>query len=245
MSVPASNATNYFFLEFQWLCKFIYRCDNIVRFRSFWVQAFPVWMTSLKLTGAKPVTSCDLTSVGWEAFQRLSRFKMRFCNSFNFCLIRRRGYCCFLWQVRDLCVTLGITVAFDDFGGSEITGSTLAHLTHSTPPKFRFQSSCNIAFVLMFTSWVTTVHFRFRFTTSDFRSEKVAQDSLIRSPASIGTSNLPGLGLKINEDVLGEPCFVVQWNGMPCCRMYLITQEDQLCLRMMLPAFVLFRATIN
>ena len=44
-------------------------------------------------------------------------------------------------QVRDLCVSLGLPMNVEDSWGGEITTAAIAHLAHSTPPEFQFQSS--------------------------------------------------------------------------------------------------------
>ena len=44
-------------------------------------------------------------------------------------------------QVRDLCVSLGLPMNVEDSWGGEITTAAIAHLAHSTPPAFQFQSS--------------------------------------------------------------------------------------------------------
>lgn len=44
-------------------------------------------------------------------------------------------------QIRDLCVSLGLPMNIEDSWGGEITTAAIAHLAHSTPPAFQFQSS--------------------------------------------------------------------------------------------------------
>jgi len=44
-------------------------------------------------------------------------------------------------QARDLCVSLGLPMNVEDSWGGEITTAAIAHLAHSTPPAFQFQSS--------------------------------------------------------------------------------------------------------
>ena len=44
-------------------------------------------------------------------------------------------------QFRDLCVSLGITMTIEDSWGGDIATAAIAHLAHSTPPGFHFQSS--------------------------------------------------------------------------------------------------------
>ena len=44
-------------------------------------------------------------------------------------------------QARDLCVSLGLPMNVEDSWGGEIATAAIAHLAHSTPPAFQFQSS--------------------------------------------------------------------------------------------------------
>ena len=44
-------------------------------------------------------------------------------------------------QVRDLCVSLGIGMTIEDTWGGDFTTAAIAHLAHSTPPKFLFTST--------------------------------------------------------------------------------------------------------
>ena len=44
-------------------------------------------------------------------------------------------------QIRDLCVSLGLPMNIEDSWGGEIVTAAIAHLAHSTPPAFQYQSS--------------------------------------------------------------------------------------------------------
>jgi L-alanine-DL-glutamate epimerase-like enolase superfamily enzyme len=44
-------------------------------------------------------------------------------------------------QIRDLCVSLGLPMNVEDSWGGEIATAAIAHLAHSTPTEFQFQSS--------------------------------------------------------------------------------------------------------
>tara|TARA_X000000368_G_scaffold106081_1_gene82242 strand:- start:192 stop:524 length:333 start_codon:yes stop_codon:yes gene_type:complete len=43
--------------------------------------------------------------------------------------------------LRDLCVSVGISMTIEDTWGSQIGDAAIAHLAHSTPTEFHFQSS--------------------------------------------------------------------------------------------------------
>jgi len=44
-------------------------------------------------------------------------------------------------QVRDLCVSLGIAMNIEDTWGGDVITSAIAHLAHSTPPRYLFAST--------------------------------------------------------------------------------------------------------
>jgi len=44
-------------------------------------------------------------------------------------------------QIRDLCVSLGIPMTIEDSWGGDIVTAAIAHLSHSTPERFRFTST--------------------------------------------------------------------------------------------------------
>ena len=88
-----------------------------------------------------------------------------------------------LKQTRDLCVDLGIAMTIEDSWGGEIATSAIAHLAHSTPKAFHFQSS---AF-------------------HEYTEVEIASGGPIIKDGFMKASDLPGLGVEPNYDVLGEP----------------------------------------
>ena len=94
-------------------------------------------------------------------------------------------------QFRDLCVTLGITMTIEDTWGGEIATAAIAHLAHSTPRGFHFQSS---AF-------------------HEYHSLKIAQGGPVIENGRMRASSAPGLGVTPDVAVLGEPVSVI--DGMP------------------------------
>ena len=91
-------------------------------------------------------------------------------------------------QVRDLCVTLGIAMTVEDTWGGDFTTAAIAHLAHSTPPRFLFTSTD-------FNSYVTV---------------STAANPLRRQHGRLAAPAEPGLGLKPRMEVLGEPVLVVE-----------------------------------
>ena len=83
-------------------------------------------------------------------------------------------------QVRDLCVSLGLPMNIEDSWGGEITTAAIAHLAHSTPTSFQFQSSA-------FHEYATT--------TIATGAPEVRGGTMIASDA-------PGLGVTPIEDAL-------------------------------------------
>ncbi len=86
-------------------------------------------------------------------------------------------------QFRDLCVTLGIHMTIEDSWGGEIATSAIAHLAHSTPKAFHFQSS---AF-------------------HEYTEVEIAKGGPTIQDGFMHSSDLPGLGVEPNYDVLGKP----------------------------------------
>ena len=91
-------------------------------------------------------------------------------------------------QVRDLCVSLGIAMTVEDTWGGDFTTAAIAHLAHSTPPRFLFTSTD-------FNSYVTV---------------STAVNPPRRLEGRLAAPTAPGLGLKPHTDVLGEPVLVVE-----------------------------------
>lgn len=91
-------------------------------------------------------------------------------------------------QVRDLCVSLGIAMTVEDTWGGDFTTAAIAHLAHSTPPRFLFTSTD-------FNSYLTV---------------STAVNPPCRLNGRLAAPTAPGLGLKPRMDVLGEPVLVVE-----------------------------------
>ncbi|MBV4477645.1 cis-3-hydroxy-L-proline dehydratase [Pseudomonas botevensis] len=90
-------------------------------------------------------------------------------------------------QFRDLCVSLGITMTIEDSWGGEIATSALAHLAHSTPEGFHFQSS---AF-------------------HEYHSLKIADGGPVINGGHMVASSAPGLGVTPDMSVLGKPVQII------------------------------------
>ena len=91
-------------------------------------------------------------------------------------------------QFRDLCVTLGITMTIEDTWGGEIATAAIAHLAHSTPEGFHFQSS---AF-------------------HEYHSLEIAAGGPTIEDGYMVASSAPGLGVAPDMAVLGKPVYVIQ-----------------------------------
>ncbi len=91
-------------------------------------------------------------------------------------------------QVRDLCVSLGIAMTVEDTWGGDFTTAAIAHLAHSTPPRFLFTSTD-------FNSYV---------------SVSTAQNPPLRERGRLAAPHGPGLGLRPRLEVLGEPVLVIE-----------------------------------
>jgi cis-L-3-hydroxyproline dehydratase len=90
-------------------------------------------------------------------------------------------------QVRDLCVAMGMAMTIEDSGGGDIVTAAIAHLAHSTPEPFRFNSSdCN--------SYVAL---------------EIADGAPRRRDGQIAASTAPGLGIAPRLELLGAPLLTV------------------------------------
>lgn len=90
-------------------------------------------------------------------------------------------------QARDLCVSLGIAMTIEDAWGGDIVTAAIAHLAHSTPP-------------------------RFLFTTTDFNSYvtvSTAEGAPQRKDGRMAAPDRAGLGVEPRMEVLGEPLLVI------------------------------------
>jgi len=90
-------------------------------------------------------------------------------------------------QLRDLAVDAGLAVTVEDTGGSDIDTAAMAHLSLSTPVHAR-------AHTVDFNAWVTL---------SNADGMPPVLDGAISAPT------LPGLGVKIREESLGEAIFTL------------------------------------
>ncbi len=88
-------------------------------------------------------------------------------------------------QFRDLCMALGIVMTIEDSWGSDITTAAIAHLAHSVPSDFHFQSSA-------FHEYTNTV---------------IANGGPVIENGFMKISNRPGLGVEPDLNVLGNPVF--------------------------------------
>ena len=91
-------------------------------------------------------------------------------------------------QFRDLCLNFGITMTVEDSWGGEIATAAIAHLAHTLPKEFHFQSS---AF-------------------HEYTHVEIAQGAPVMENGYMTASNRPGLGVDPNLDVLGNPVYVVE-----------------------------------
>lgn len=90
-------------------------------------------------------------------------------------------------QVRDLCVSLGITMTIEDSWGGEIATSAIAHLAQSTPQDSHFQSS---AFY-------------------EYHTRAIAEGAPVMDAGYMTASDKPGLGVEPIMEVLGDPVFKI------------------------------------
>lgn len=91
-------------------------------------------------------------------------------------------------QVRDLCVSMGISMTIEDSWGGDIVTAAIAHLAHSTPESSRFTSTD-------FNSYVTV---------------SLAEGAPQRVNGRMRASSGPGLGIAPRMDVLGSPVLEVR-----------------------------------
>jgi L-alanine-DL-glutamate epimerase-like enolase superfamily enzyme len=91
-------------------------------------------------------------------------------------------------QIRDLCVSLGIALTIEDTWGGDIVTAAIAHLAHSTPP-------------------------RYLFTTTDFNSYVTvsnASGAPQRKNGRMAAGAAPGLGVEPRWELLGKPVFTAE-----------------------------------
>ncbi len=86
---------------------------------------------------------------------------------------------------RDLCIELGIIMTVEDSWGGEIATAAIAHLAHTLPSDFHFQSS---AF-------------------HEYSNLAIANGGPVIKDGWMMSSNSAGLGIEPNMEVLGEPVY--------------------------------------
>ena len=86
---------------------------------------------------------------------------------------------------RDLCIELGIIMTVEDSWGGEIATAAIAHLAHTLPREFHFQSS---AF-------------------HEYSDLEIAEGGPSIEQGWMRASNGVGLGVEPKMEVLGEPIF--------------------------------------
>jgi L-alanine-DL-glutamate epimerase-like enolase superfamily enzyme len=91
-------------------------------------------------------------------------------------------------QARDLCVNLGIALTVEDSWGGDVVTAAISHLAHGVPPELLFTSTD-------FNSYVTV---------------SSAEGAPQRKNGRMSASTEPGLGVKLKEEVIGNPVFVVE-----------------------------------
>ena len=85
--------------------------------------------------------------------------------------------------IRDVCLQLGIILTIEDTWGGEIGDAAIAHLAHSTPSDFHFQSS---AF-------------------HEYATHPIASGGPVIRDGFMTMSDAPGLGVEPDWDLLGKP----------------------------------------
>ena len=85
--------------------------------------------------------------------------------------------------IRDVCMQLGIIMTIEDTWGGEIADAAIAHLAHSTPRNFHFQSS---AF-------------------HEYATHPIASGGPVIKDGFMTMSSAPGLGVEPDWDLLGDP----------------------------------------
>ncbi|NIM89482.1 MAG: mandelate racemase [Candidatus Aminicenantes bacterium] len=91
-------------------------------------------------------------------------------------------------KMRDLCESLGIAMTIEDCWGGDITTATIAHLVGSTRAEFYF-------------------------TSTDFNSYNdvhLAEDAPLRKEGWLDVPSKPGLGIRVNEKMLGKPILTIK-----------------------------------
>lgn len=88
-------------------------------------------------------------------------------------------------KFRDLCMAMGVIMTIEDSWGGEIATAAIAHLAHSLPSDFHFQSS---AF-------------------HEYTDVEIAGGAPVMEDGYMWVTDKPGLGVEPRMDVLGAPVF--------------------------------------
>jgi cis-L-3-hydroxyproline dehydratase len=91
-------------------------------------------------------------------------------------------------QIRDLCLSLGIALTIEDTWGGDIITAAIAHLAHSTPPRYLF----------------TATDFNSYVTVSNAAGAPQRKDGGMAAPTT------PGLGVEPRWELLGKPVISVR-----------------------------------
>jgi L-alanine-DL-glutamate epimerase-like enolase superfamily enzyme len=86
-------------------------------------------------------------------------------------------------QARDLCVALGLGMTIEDTWGGDIVTASIAHLAHSTPPRYLFTATD-------FNSYVTV---------------QIADGAPRRVEGRMAAPDAPGLGVQPRMECFGDP----------------------------------------
>jgi len=89
--------------------------------------------------------------------------------------------------LRDLCVQLGIAMTIEDSWGGDIATAAIAHLSHSTPEKFRFSST----------------------DFNNYNTFSYSKGSPQSKNGEFSASDNPGLGVILDDKLIGEPEFTI------------------------------------
>ena len=90
--------------------------------------------------------------------------------------------------LRDLCIECKIPMTIEDSWGGDIATSAIAHLAHSTPIKYRFSST----------------------DFNSYNSITYTKGSPQRVNGKMQASDNNGLGVKINESLIGDPLITIE-----------------------------------
>ena len=90
--------------------------------------------------------------------------------------------------LRDLCVQLGIAMTIEDSWGGDIATAAIAHLSHSTPEKFRFSST----------------------DFNNYNTFSYSKGSPQSKNGEFSASDNPGLGVILDDKLIGEPEFTIK-----------------------------------